>query len=109
LIEQRRHYQLGNVFIGGMLMASSEGDRYRIRAEDARRCAGDMADNQARQMMLRIAREYDELARRAEWLMTSRMADGRSEHLPHARSDTQPGEDVARPSASNVSGAVSEG
>ena len=52
-------------------------------------------------MMFRIEREYEELARRAEWLV-SRKVDGRSECLPHVRSDGQPDEDVARPSAATV-------
>ena len=76
-------------------------------ADEARRCAAEMRDPDAKQMMLRIAGEYDGLAHRAEWLMT-RIVDGRKEHLPHARSDGQSDEDVARPSAANAPGAVPE-
>lgn len=60
-----------------------------------------MRDDDCKQMMFRIEREYEELARRAEWLV-SRKVDGRSECLPHVRSDGQPDEDVARPSAATV-------
>jgi hypothetical protein len=66
-------------------------------ADEARRCAADMRDDECKQMMLRVAREYDDLARRAEWLMSGKV-DGRSECLPHVRLDGQPDEDVARPS-----------
>ena len=59
-------------------MQSSDAKRYRTLAEEARRHAADMRDDDCKQMMFRIAREYEELARRAEWLV-SRKVDGRSE------------------------------
>jgi hypothetical protein len=82
-------------------MQSSDANRYRTLADEARRYAEDMQDEHSKQMMLRIAREYEELTTRAEWLM-SRKVDGRSDHPPHIRSDGQPDEDVARPSAATV-------
>jgi hypothetical protein len=38
-------------------------ERWRIRAQDARSLASDMQDAEAKQIMLRIAREYEDLAR----------------------------------------------
>ena len=82
-------------------MQSSAANRYRTLADAARRAAADMRDDDCRQVMLRVAREYDDLAMRADWLM-SRKVDGRSDHPPHVRSDEQPDEDVARASAATV-------
>jgi hypothetical protein len=48
---------------GGILMQTVEAsERCRMRAEEARRCADDIRDTEAKQLMLRIAREYEELA-----------------------------------------------
>jgi hypothetical protein len=58
-------------------MESSDAKRYRMLADEARRCATDMRDDDCKQMMFRIAREYEDLAMRADWLM-SRKVDGRS-------------------------------
>jgi hypothetical protein len=69
-------------------MQSSDANRYKRLADEARRCAEDMQDHDAKQMMLRIAREYEELTTRAEWLV-SRKADGRSACLLHVQSDGQ--------------------
>jgi hypothetical protein len=49
-------------------MQSSDANRYRMLADEARRCAADMRDDGSKQMMFRIAGEYDDLARRADWL-----------------------------------------
>jgi hypothetical protein len=38
-------------------------DRWRTRAQDVRSLADDMRDAEAKQIMLRIAREYEDLAR----------------------------------------------
>jgi hypothetical protein len=70
-------------------MQSSDANRYRMLADEARRCAGDMRAHDSKRMMLRIAREYEELTTRAERLV-SRKVDGRGESLPHVRSDGQP-------------------
>jgi hypothetical protein len=51
-------------------MQSSEVDRYRMLADEARRYAADMRDDYCKQTMLRIAREYEDLTGRAEWLMS---------------------------------------
>ena len=56
-------------------MQSSDANRYRMLAEEARRGAADMRDDDAKQMMLRIAREYEELAIRAEWLISDRYSN----------------------------------
>ncbi len=69
-------------------MQSSDANRYRMLADEARRCAAGMRDHDSQRMMLRIAREYEELMTRAEWLV-SRKVDRRSECLPHVRSDGQ--------------------
>lgn len=45
---------------GGILMQSSEAERYFKRAEEARRNAEAMAEEASKQMMLRIAREYED-------------------------------------------------
>ena len=82
-------------------MHSGDANRYRMLADEARRCAADMRDDESKRMMRRIAREYEELAMRAEWLVSEKV-DGRSDHPPHVRSDEQLVEDVARPSAANV-------
>jgi hypothetical protein len=37
-------------------------DRWRTRAQDVRSLANDMQDAETKQIMLRIAREYDDLA-----------------------------------------------
>ena len=66
-------------------MQSSDANRYRTLADEARRYAEDMQDEHSKQMMLRIEREYEELARRADWLMSRKVVDGRSERLPHVR------------------------
>ena len=82
-------------------MQSSDATRYRKLAEEARRGAADMRDDDAKQMMLRIAREYEDLAIRAEWLISEKV-DGRSDHPPQVRSVEQPDEDVARPSETSI-------
>ena len=43
-----------------------DSKHWRERAEDMRRLAGDARSESARQMMLRIADDYDRLARGAE-------------------------------------------
>ena len=82
-------------------MQSSDAIRYRTLADVARRSAAEIQDKDCIQIMLRIALEYEDLAMRADWLMSRKVA-GRSDHLPHVRSDGQPDEDVARPSAATV-------
>jgi hypothetical protein len=45
-----------------MLMTEAP-ERWRMRAQDARSLANDMQDPEAKQILLRIAREYEDLAR----------------------------------------------
>ena len=53
-------------------MHSSEAERYFKRAEEARRNAEGMAEEASKQMMLRIAREYEDFAN----LRTTNEPDG---------------------------------
>jgi hypothetical protein len=46
-------------------MRSSKTDRYLKRAEKARRHAEEMAEEASQRLMLRIAREYEDFAKRA--------------------------------------------
>ena len=50
-------------------MHTSDANRYRMLADEARRCAADMRDDDCKQMMFRIAMEYEDLAKRADWLV----------------------------------------
>jgi hypothetical protein len=70
-------------------MQSRGANRYRMLADEARRCAADMRDYDSKRMMLRIAREYEQLTTRAEWLV-SRNVDGRSKCLSQVPSNGQP-------------------
>jgi hypothetical protein len=69
-------------------MESSDANRYRMLADEARRCAADMRDDDCKQMMVRIALEYEDLANRADWL-TSRDS-GRPQQAPYPTSDGAP-------------------
>jgi hypothetical protein len=44
----------------------NDPEHWRYRAEETRALAEDMKDEQSRQLMVRIADDYDRLARRAE-------------------------------------------
>jgi hypothetical protein len=56
-------------------MQSSDANRYRMLADEARRCAAEMRAHDSKRMMLRIAREYEELTTRAEELW-AKVGDG---------------------------------
>ena len=79
-------------------MQSSDANRYRMLADEARRCAADMRDDECKQMMSRVAREYDDLARRAEWLVSRDSGQPQQASTPTSDLMDSPDEDVARPS-----------
>ena len=45
----------------GTLMQSSDANRYRMVADEARRCVANMRDDDCKRMMPKITREYEEL------------------------------------------------